>query len=425
MARGRHTVDTAVVGAGQAGLTMSYYLSVAGREHVVLEKRSTLGGGWQDRWDQFCLVTPNWSASLPGYPYDGDDPDGFMSRDEIVARIAGYAARIGAPVMLETAVERLSTANGQGFALETSEGSIAAREVVVAIGGYQRTTIPALARDLPARLTQLHSHDYRNEKALPPGAVLIVGSGQTGVQLAEELHDAGRRVFLTVGSATAVPRRYRGRDIVWWLAQVGGHRVEYDLPFPTPQSLPSPAMRLAANPQLTGHGGGHDINMRRMAADGIQLLGRLEAVAGERIRLASDLQANIVRAEGFFDTGFRPMIERYIAAAGIDVPPDDRANGFDFEPSSPPELDLLEAGVSTVIWACGYQPEFGWVDLPIFDEQGMPTTSHGASDVPGLYFLGLPWQTTIMSSNLVGLAWDAPDLASQMGLLHPAEAAGA
>ena len=217
------SVETVVIGAGQAGLAMSWHLRQAGREHVVLERRETLGGGWQDRWDEFCLVTPNWSTSMPGYPYDGDDPDGFMPRDAIAGRIAGYAAAIGAPVELGTSVDRLSAADHSGFLLETSAVPLAARQVVVATGPFQRPKVPPLAAALPSRIFQIHSHDYRNPAALPPGAVLIVGSGQSGVQLAEELQAAGRRIYLSVGSAGRVPRRYRGRDIFWWLAQLCRH----------------------------------------------------------------------------------------------------------------------------------------------------------------------------------------------------------
>src|SRR6266542_1242787 len=211
-------VDTAVIGAGHTGLIMSWFLGQGGRDHIVLERRSTLGGGWQDRWDEFCLVSPNWCASFPGDPYLGNDPDGFMPRDQIVARVAGYAAAIDAPVALETGLERLRPMATGGFRLDTNQGSIEATNVVVAVGSFHAPRLPEISAALPKRLTQLHSHNYRNERSLPPGAVLVVGSGQSGVQIAEELHDAGRVVYLSVGSAGRVPRRYRGRDFFYWLA---------------------------------------------------------------------------------------------------------------------------------------------------------------------------------------------------------------
>ena len=210
-------MPTIVIGAGQAGLALSRLLTLAGRDHLVLERRTTLGGGWQDRWDGFRLVTPNWMASLPGQPYDGADPDGFMPRDEIVGRVAGYAERVHAPVMTGTAVDRLTPMQGGGFRLETSAGPMRADAVVVATGSYHLPRVPGIAARL-APTPQLHSHEYRNCELLPPGAVLVVGTGQAGVQLAEELVDDGRRVFLAVGSNGWAPRRYRGRDIFGWLA---------------------------------------------------------------------------------------------------------------------------------------------------------------------------------------------------------------
>ena len=409
------SVETAVIGAGQAGLAMSWYLRQGGREHVVLERRKTLGGGWQDRWDEFCLVTPNWSTSMPGYPYDGDDPDGFMPRDAIAARIAGYAAAIDAPVELGTSVDRLSAADHAGFLLETSAGPLAARRVVVAAGAFNRPKVPALAAELSARIFQIHSHQYRKPADLPPGGVLIVGSGQSGVQLAEELQAAGRRVYLSVGSAGRVPRRYRGRDVFWWLAQLCRHDAERSPLLPTVGMLPDPRMRFAANPQLSGHGGGHETNLRRMAADGITLLGRLEGVDGERVRLGDDLPANLAAADRFFDNRWRAAFDAYIEREGLDAPPDDR-EPFDFEPPAPAELDLNEAGITSVLWTSGYKLDFGWLDMPILDEWGVPRHDRGVSDVPGLYFLGLPWQYTQLSPALPGVGWDAAHLARHMGL---------
>lgn len=404
-----------MIGAGQAGLAMSWHLKLAGREHVVLERRWTLGGGWLDRWDEFCLVTPNWSTSMPGYPYAGSDPDGFMPRDAIAGRIAGYAAAIHAPVELGTSVDRLSAMDQAGFLLETSAGPLAARRVIVATGGFHEPKIPALAAALPSRVFQIHSHRYRNPAALPPGAVLIVGSGQSGVQLAEELQAAGRRVYLSVGSAGRVPRRYRGRDIFWWLAQLCRHDAEHDPSLPTVGMLPDPRMRFAGNPHLSGHNGGHETNLRRLAAGGITLLGRLEGVDGERVRLGADLAANLAAADRFFDERWRPAFDAYIERTGLDAPPDDR-EPFDFEPPAPAELDLAQAGITTVLWTSGYRLDFGWLDLPILDEWGVPRQDRGVSDVPGLFFIGLPWQYTQLSPSLVGVGWDAAHLARRIGL---------
>jgi putative flavoprotein involved in K+ transport len=417
------SIETVVVGAGQAGLAMSWYLSRGGREHVLLDRRELGGGGWRDRWDSFCLVTPNWASSLPGYPYDGDDPDGFMGRDEIAARIACYADAIDAPVILGTTVEHVSATEGSGapdggrFRLQTSGGPITARDVVIATGGFHTPRIPSVAASLPRNLTQIHTHHYRREEALPPGAVLIVGSGQSGVQIAEELHDLGRRVYLSIGSTGRLPRRYRGRDIFGWIGEIQKHGAKYDIALPTVDKLPDQRLRFTANPHLSGHGGGHDMDLRRMAADGITLLGHLDAVDGATLRLRPDLAAGLSCADRYFDERFRPLIDPYIERAGIDAPPDDR-RPFEFEPAEQPTVNLADAGISTVIWACGYGLDFGWLDLPILDENGTPRQTRGVTEIPGLYFLGLPWQHTMISSTLVGLGADAQHLAAHMGLVR-------
>jgi cation diffusion facilitator CzcD-associated flavoprotein CzcO len=247
-----HTIDVLIIGAGHAGLAMSGLMTASGREHLVVERRDTLGGGWQDRWDAFRLVTPNWTASFPGWAYDGPDPDGFMTRDEIAARVARYAEVVGAPVALGTDVERLARLRSGAFRANTNRGDIVAREVVVATGSYHTPRLPTMAARISDRITQLHSHNYRNERALPAGAVLIVGSGQTGLQLAEELFAAGRTVYVSVGSAGRVPRRYRGRDIFSWLVDVMRHGAAYGVTFPTADQLPDPRRRFNAMPALSG-----------------------------------------------------------------------------------------------------------------------------------------------------------------------------
>ena len=416
------SVDTAIVGAGQAGLAMSWFLRGAGREHVLLDRREQLGGSWRDRWDEFCLVSPNWTVSLPGYPYDGTDPDGFMGRDEIAARIAGYAAAVDAPVVLGTAVDRLSVRAGGDFLLETNGGTVTAREVVVATGGFQIPQIPALAAALPHGLTQLHTDDYTREDALPPGAVLVVGSGQSGVQIAEELHSAGRHVYLSVGSAGRLPRRYRGQDTFLWVVQLERRGAEFGVPLPTVKTLPDPRMRFAANGHLSGHGGGHDTNLRLMAYDGITLLGHLDGVDGDRLRLRPDLAMSLAFADRYFDARFRPLIDPYIELAGIVAPPDDR-QPVAFEPPETLELDLAKAGITSVVWASGYRTDFGWLDIAgpdgrsILDEYGMPRQDRGVSEVSGLYFLGLPWLHTVLSATLMGVSPDARYLAEQMSLI--------
>lgn len=410
--------EIAIVGAGQAGLTMSWWLRQAGVDHVLLERRSSLGGGWQDRWDAFRLVSPNWCASFPGYPYDGDDPHGFMPRDEIAGRVAAYADVLGAPVVREAEVTRLAVRAAGGFTLETSQGALGADKVVVATGSFHAARIPPIATALPRRLLQVHSSRYRSEADLPPGGVLVVGTGQSGVQLAEELHDAGRPVILSVGTAGRVPRRYRGHDIFRWLAGMAVHGDEVGVPLPSVDTLPDPRLRFAGNPHMSGHGGGHDTNLRQFAAEGMTLIGRIDAVEGERLRLAPDLAKNLAWADQFFDLRFHDLVEAFIARTRLQAPPDDR-RPFAFDPPILETLDLRAAGVDSVLWTSGFRMDHGWIDLPIFEEGGYPRQVRGVTEVPGLYFLGLLWQHNQGSATLFGVNQDAYYLVGEMGLPTP------
>ena len=409
------TVETVIVGAGQAGLAMSAFLAQAGREHVLLDRRSTLGGGWQDRWDAFRLVSPNWTASMPGFAYRGSEPDGFMPRDELIAHFRDYASAISAPVELDTDVTHLRTvvAGATRFRLTTSRGDIEARDVVVAGGPFQTPHVPPVAAALDRSILSLHSHHYRNEASLPPGGVLLVGSGQTGVQLAEELMAAGRSVTMAVGRCGRFPRRYRGKDCFWWLRQLGTRGRELGVTLPTAADLPSPAARFRCNPQLSGHGEPHDTNLRRMASDGLRLVGRLEAIDGTEARFASDLGEKLAFADTFFDVQFRSTIERYVAAAALDLP-EDTMEQVAFDVPETPGLDLAAEGISTVLWTSGYRPAFGWIDAPVLDEFGLPITNGGRTDVPGLSFIGTPWLVDMGSANLVGLVRDAEALAGTL-----------
>ncbi|HYM83388.1 MAG TPA: NAD(P)-binding domain-containing protein [Candidatus Dormibacteraeota bacterium] len=408
-------IETLVVGGGQAGLVMSSLLSAAGREHLVLERRDRLGGGWQDRWDSFRLVSPNWVASFPGHAYDGDDPDGFMPRDEIAGRVARYAEVVRAPVRLSTEVTLLTPLAAGGFRAVANDGTIRAEAVVVATGGFHVPRVPAVAADLPPRVLQLHSHVYRTQRELPDGAVLVVGSGQSGVQLAEELHEAGRRVYLSVGTSPRMPRRYRGRDIFYWLVQQAVRGPALGVPPLSVDRLPDPRIRLIGNGHLSGHGGGHEVNLRRLAADGITLVGHVEGADGEVVRFARDLTKNLAWADTFFDERILPGFDLLIERGGYDAPPDDR-RPFIHEPPEVDSLDLRAAGVSTIIWTSGYRLDHGWIDGLPRDAQGFPVHDRGVSPVPGLYFLGLPWQYTQGSATLMGVGADGRYLAGRMGL---------
>ena len=410
------SIETVVVGAGQAGLVMSRILGEAGREHVVLDRRSTLGGGWQDRWDAFRLVSPNWTVGVPGLDYQGTEPDGFMPRDELIDHWRRYAATIAAPVELDTDVTRLQAANGgtTRFRLTTSKGTIDARNVVVAGGPFQAPYVPAAGAGLDPSIRQVHAHHYRRPEQLAPGRILLIGTGQTGVQLAEELVAAGREVMLSVGKCGQVPRRYRGRDAFSWLRAIATRGAELGVNLPTPADLPSPAARFQCNPQLSGHGGGHDVDLRRMAAEGVRLTGRFQGAAGTTARFAPDLTESLAANDASFALRIQPLFERYIEAAGEDAPPYEAPERSDYAPPEVTELDLAAEGVSTVIWTSGYRPAFGWIEPPVLDEFGLPRGSGGLTDVDGLAFIGTPWMVDMASANLVGVVRDAQAVAARL-----------
>lgn len=395
-------IDTLVIGGGQTGLATSYWLTKAGVEHLVVDRRDRLGGGWNDRWDAFCLVLPNFTLLLPGMPYDGDDPDGFMVRKEVVNYVSRYASVINAPIRLGTNVTRLAAEDGHLVA-HAGDTTFQARNVVLSTGPYPRPKIPAASANISGHIQQLHSHDYRRPGQLADGAVLVVGTGQSGAQIAEELHRAGREVHLAVSMSTAAPRRYRGRDLGWWLLQVVLHGAEVGVVLKPPE----PAARFAAQPMVSGQGGGHSIDLRQFARDGIRLYGRLESAAGTTVHFSDDLADRLVFAETQFDKQYRLLFDAYIKAAGIDAPPDDRPPPDSYAPATSTELDLAAAGVGSVVWATGYQLDFGWVDLPVLDEWGYPRHTRGVTTHPGLYAVGLPWLHTIASSVFVGAGADA------------------
>ena len=403
----RETVDTLVIGAGQAGVATSYWLTKASVEHVVLERRDRLGGGWLDRWDSLCLVAPNYSILLPGKPYDGPDPDGFMPRDEVVNYLKEYVASFSAPVRLGSGVKRLTASNGHLEATIEGGATIRASNVVLATGPYQRPKVPAASATLSAHILQLHSQEYRRPQQLPEGAVLVVGTGQSGAQIAEELHDAGRDVHLAVSMCPGAPRRYRGRDVIWWLLNSFLHGAEVGVPFPTVAALPSPAARFDCIPHVSGKNGGHDISLRQFARQGVHLYGQLESGAGTIVRFSDDLEKRLAFADSAFDVKFKPIFDAYIAAAGIDAPPDDRAPYDTFSPQTITELDVDAAGIRSIVWATGYRLDFGWVDLPIFDEWGYPRHVRGVTTHPGLYAVGLPWLHSEPSAAFAGVGADA------------------
>ena len=402
-------VPVAIVGGGQAGLAMSHCLSEGDIGHVVLE-RDRLGHDWRERrWDSFCLVTPNWQCDLPGFPYRGADPHGFMARDEITDYLVGYARSFDPPLHEGVEVTRLAQSDGGDFELETSDGTLRADQVVVATGGYHHPLVPPLAAGLPGDVEQVHSCAYRSPQALPEGSVLVVGTGQSGCQIAEDLHLAGRLVHLSVGRAPRTARFYRGRDVTDWLHDMG----HYDLPV-TEHAL-GDGIRLQANHYVTGRDGGHDIDLRQFALEGMRLHGHLHRVDRDGLGFADDLGANLDHADEVAK-GIKDAVDAFIAKRGIrGAPTEPRYEPPWRPPPGGSGLDLADEPIGSVVWSTGYRSDYRWIDVAAFDGTGYPVHHRGVSGVAGLYFLGLPWLHTWGSGRFAGVARDARHLADRIG----------
>lgn len=402
------TVETAIVGGGQAGLATSYFLKQAGREHLVLEGAVAPASVWRnERWDAFTLVSPNWSFGLPGGEYGGSDPDGYMSREEIVARFDAYAAPLLGNIECGVWVTSIAGDDNGGYRLETSTGPLAARNVVVATGGEHALKTPEMASHLEPRITQLHSSEYRNAARLLPGAVLVAGSGQSGAQIADDLMRAGRQVFLSVGGAGRVPRRYRGKDIFDWL--FNDIRF-FDLP---PERFPAPIERFSA-PHLSGARGGATLNLHAFARDGARLLGHIQAVDGISLSIKPDLHESLARCDGF-ERNVAQAVDGFIAANGIDAPVEELPQLRDgFAQPQIETLDLVAEGIGSVIWATGFRPDFSPIQLPVLDEKGFPIQTRGVSPHPGLFFAGFPWMPALRTAILPGVAGHAQYISEQI-----------
>ncbi len=400
-----------IIGGGQAGLSMSWCLKQRGIDHIIFEKKR-MGEAWRSqRWDTFCLVTPNWQCQLPGFNYAGADPDGFMKKDEIVAYLEDYARSFDPPLREGVAVTKMCKTPNGSFEVTTDQGVFTCNQVVVATGGYQTAGLPRLAERLPAALTQLHSSDYRNPDSLPPGDVLVVGSGQSGCQIAEDLHLAGRRVHLCVGGAPRTARRYRGRDVVDWLHAMGYYHM------PVHEHPLKERVRAKANHYVTGRDGGRDIDLRRFAKEGMQLYGRLKEVTGSKLAFAPDLTTSLDNADNVADS-IKNTIDKYISANNIDAPEEERYKAVWHPETEPLELDYAAAGITSVIWSMGFGTDYRWIEVPIFDGKGYPSHTRGITSVPGIYFLGLPWQYTWGSGRFSGVAADAQFLAQAIAARH-------
>lgn len=393
-----------IVGGGQAGLSLSHYLQQRSIDHLVLEKHTPMHAWRTQRWDAFCLVTPNWQCKLPGHDYDGPEPHGFMKKDQIVAYLEAFLKKVNPPMLTGVTVQHVKARPEGGYAVQTTAGLFTADQVVVASGGYHEPVVPRLAERLPAHITQLHSEQYRNPQSLPEGGVLVVGSGQSGAQIAEDLHLAGKQVHLAVGDAPRCARFYRGRDVVDWLADMG----YYDMP--VDQHPLREGVRDNTNHYVTGRDGGRDIDLRAFAKQGMKLYGLLDSLQDGVVSFQDNLKAALDQADKVYN-GINAAIDKHIAEQGIDAPA-----GEVYEPVWQPDgnhtrLDLAAEGITSVIWCIGFKPDFSWLDAPVFNGRGQPVHHRGVTRQAGLYFLGLPWLYTWGSGRFSGVARDALYLA--------------
>ena len=404
----REKHDTVIIGGGQAGLAMSYHLLQRGREHIILERRRVAERWRTERWDSLRFQLPNSWLELPGKPYGGSDPDGFVHHSDVLRFIVDYAAEIAAPIRIGVEVTKLGPDENTGdYILETSNGQIQARHVVIATGPFQRPLIPDYSNGVPSSIYQTDAIHYRNAENLPPGAVLVVGSGNSGCQIADELLHRGRRVFLAISRHSRVPRRYRGKDVIWWYENLGRFDVNIET---------FPGRRYPPTIIITGIDGGYDLDSRRLGHAGATLLGRVLGITDGALALADDADELLAAADKSY-AGF-------IAAADALAATPSASSELHQEEASAPlpplrvsgirSLNLREENIGTIIWANGYGYNFDWLKLPITDANGVPIQQRGVTACPGVYFLGLHWMHTFRSAVLPFVGRDAAYLADQI-----------
>jgi putative flavoprotein involved in K+ transport len=394
--------DVVVVGGGQAGLVASHALTERGVDHVVLE-RARVGERWRtERWDSLRFQFPNTVLGVPGMPYDGQEPDGYADYRDVLQWVERYSVVVQAPVREHTTVVSLDPSSA-GWVVTTDQGVIRCRAVVLATGPFQRVRVPPAAADLPETVHQVHSADYRRPDLLPEGAVLVVGSGASGAQIAEDLLAAGRTTYLCVSRHRRVPRRFLGRDVFTWLVEIGlMDRTRADW---VDGRMPPTVL-------VTGVGGGHDLNLRDIEEQGTTLLGTMRGVTGDLVHLADDAEAILAAADAMCEDTVR-AISAHATAKGFDVPPPD-PTPRPRPQEHPLTLSLREAGITSIVWSTGYTFDYDWVQAPCLDGAGQPLQKRGVGQVQGLYFLGLHWMHTFKSGTFLGIGEDAAYVIDQL-----------
>jgi putative flavoprotein involved in K+ transport len=402
-------IPTVVIGAGHAGLSVSKLLTDRSIDHVVLE-RGEVANTWRtERWDSLRLLTPNWQTRLPGLDYDGDDPDGFMTMPEVIAFIDRYASVIDAPVQAHTAVVSLRR-DGELYEVSTTRGTWVARSIVVASGGFNQPKVPPVAEDLPSSVASVTTMDYKRPVQLSDGGVLVVGASASGIQLAEEIHRSGRPVTLSVGEHVRMPRTYRGRDIQWWLTQIGRLDERYD------EVDDIVRARHVASPQLVGTPDRRTLSLNVLTGTGVRLVGRLSAFNEGKAYFSGSLR-NVVSLADLKQVRLLDEIDEWAASNGLDTMVDAPERFEDTVVDDDPTLvlDLQSAGIRTVVWATGYRPDYSWLDIPVLDRKGEFRHDGGiVTDSPGLYRIGLNFLRRRKSSFIHGAEDDATDLTEHL-----------
>ncbi|WP_312239726.1 NAD(P)/FAD-dependent oxidoreductase [Pantoea sp.] len=398
--------DTLVVGAGQAGVAMSEHLTHLGIPHVVLEKNRIAEAWRTGRWDSLVANGPAWHDRFPNMEFPGIDPDGFVPKEQVADYFAAYAQSFDAPIRTGVEVKRAERNQGRpGFTVETSQGIIEARNIVAATGPFQRPVIPAIAPD-DARFHQIHSAHYYNPQQLPEGGVLIVGAGSSGVQIADELQRAGKQVYLSVGPHDRPPRAYRNRDFCWWLGVLGLWDAAASQPGKEHVTI-----------AVSGARGGHTVDFRALAHQGVNLVGLTKSFADGVVEFQPDLADNIARGDDNY-LSLLDAADAYIARNGLDLPEEPEARHFLPDPACVTQpiltLDMVEAGITTIIWATGYVADYSWLNVDAFDDKGKPKHQRGVSSESGVYFLGLPWLSRRGSTFIWGVWHDAKYIADHI-----------
>ena len=396
-----------IIGGGQAGLSASRCLMEKGiNDHVIFEKNRIAHSWREERWDSFCLVTPNHQCRLPGHHYEGDDPEGFMVKDQIVNYIERYAESFNPPVREGVTVTSVTKKDGY-FQVKTNKGLWHCDDVICAIGSFHTPFVPKGAELIPDGITQIHSIDYKCPSQIPDGETLIVGSGQSGVQIMEDLFLTGKKVHLCLGNAPRSPRRYRGKDAVTWLEEMGYYKTSF-------AEHPDQAKALSGtNHYLTGRDGGHEIDLRQFALEGVKLYGFVDNIDHEKFTTRQDVAAKLDAADRSYN-GICQRIDEYLGEAGIDAPEESHYVPVWHPDVEPVVLNYSENHITCIIWCIGFHPDFRFIDLPVFNMRGFPITERGVTSVPGLYFLGLPWQHTWGSARFSGIAEDADYIACKI-----------